>query len=552
MIIGKELKQFLLSNSNNNIAKRLLELETEEAEFIQDIDFLNIAIENPSKISYFNKNRFDRLTEGSYHKEITCNEDLRGLKVTLKDESCYKYQQRGEGIISCTHVSVFESLLTSALADSTTCDSVFAVSIRWENCDSNAYRLADIEEIYVKDDKIYHSEENPNVIWNKTVRLKMAYMISPAKMVKKLNLDFCDKDIQQFNLLFFRDDVCLRVQNVYFDLVKGNAIKEAYDGDNYHDSNGTLGSSCMRSTDAQDWVQIYADYPDKISMLVLRHGDSSKVVGRAIVWKCTCTDTDTDEKIIFMDRIYSSKTTYEEFFKNYAERKGWWYKSEQTYSSPDEFRTPNDSYQTTQNYNITITLEDADDKQFPYLDTFRSGNKKGGDIVLQNNNYQSYDFTSTDGGPFRAEDMVWSEYEDRDIHEEEARYSNRLGSYIHENNAVGVEGDYMPYDHDDIVEICSTYYFKEDCTYSDHYDEYIHSDISNIIELANGDYVYEDDAVKCDYLGEYYLKDDCVFSDHEDDYILIADAVEHDELGWVLESSFEDILEERSKEEVEC
>ena len=59
MIIGKELKK-LLESSNNKIASKLLELETTNEDWIGGVDYVNVAIENPTKISYITKDRLNR------------------------------------------------------------------------------------------------------------------------------------------------------------------------------------------------------------------------------------------------------------------------------------------------------------------------------------------------------------------------------------------------------------------------------------------------------------------------------------------------------------
>ena len=114
----------------------------------------------------------------------------------------------------------------------------------------------------------------------------------------------------------------------------------------------------MRHDNCQKFISLYAKYPDKIKMLVLVNPDD-KIEGRAIVWNCQ--DKSTEEEIVFMDRIYVSNHNYEFFFKYYAESKGWWYKTEQSYTTSMTLKPPKYNYSEEE---IHIVLDDADGRVF--------------------------------------------------------------------------------------------------------------------------------------------------------------------------------------------
>lgn len=538
MIIGDKLTKLLQKNKSNIVANKLLSLSTEEANWEFEVDYIDIAISNSNKISYITKDRLSRFVE-----ILECTDEKLpiGFKgISLSEDSDYYDQQVGLGTI----ISYYDY-------------DNYVYRIEWENGSTNCYRKSDIKNHPVILDTLSDYKVEITHYQDESYRKKYAYMTSPGKFIQKLNLGFSDKEIQEFFSIFLRDDVALTAEGVRFELVNGNLIKDYYLGDNYASASGNLGNSCMRYANTQEFVAIYSKFPDKIHMLTLLTNEGNKVAGRAIVW--TCFNAEDNSEITFMDRIYVNNSNHEEFFKFYAQKHGWWYKTYQTYSNPDEFMVPCNGYTDSVEKEITICLDIDGDEYFPYLDTFASGDFDGMGLKLHNSDSYDLNFHDTEGGPLANDNKVHSSYYDTDLDEDDAVYSEELGDYITSCDAVtvitGISGSrdytsYMPDDHEDIVEINGTWYLKELCTWSDYYNEYIFGD--DVVSINDGeDYVYADDTYYCEYKDEYYLKGDCVYSDYESDYILKDEAVEDEIEGWVLESSLDDILEARKEEKYE-
>ena len=536
MIIGDKLTKLLQKNKSNIVANKLLSLSTEEANWEFEVDYIDIAISNSNRISYITKDRLSRFIE---ILECTDGKLPIGYKgISLSEDSDHYDQQVGLGTI----ISYYGG-------------ENYVYRIEWENGSTYCYRKSDIENHPAILDTLPDCKVEMPHYQDERYREKYAYMTSPGKFIKKLNLDFSDKEIQEFFSIFLRDDVALITEGVRFELVSGNLIKDYYLGDNYASESGNLGNSCMRHSNTQEYVAIYSKFPDKIHMLTLLTNEGNKVAGRAIVW--TCFNAEDNSEITFMDRIYVNNSNHEEFFKFYAQKHGWWYKTYQTYSNPDEFMVPCNGYTDSVEKEITICLDIDGDEYFPYLDTFASGDFDGNELELHNSDSCDLDFHDTEGGPFVKANKVHSSYYDTDLNEDDAVYSEELDDYIVSCDAVTVitrisgsreYTSYMPDDHDDIVEINGTWYLKELCTWSEYYGEYIFGD--NIVSINDGDdYVYIEDTYYCEYKDGDYLKGDCVYSDYESDYILKEEAVEDEIEGWVLESSLDDILEARKEKE---
>jgi len=102
-----------------------------------------------------------------------------------------------------------------------------------------------------------------------------------------------------------------------FKLVKGEEIIKWYNEERYQEGVGSLNKSCMRNK--PDRLFLYADNPEKVSLLIMVDEESEKLMGRALVWNVD------DPKIIYMDRPY---VVYQEDiyrFEEYARGNSWSY-----------------------------------------------------------------------------------------------------------------------------------------------------------------------------------------------------------------------------------
>jgi len=149
-----------------------------------------------------------------------------------------------------------------------------------------------------------------------------------------------------------------------FEMVDGWDIGYWYDERNYGSQDSTLGDSCMKGEECENFFEFYAKNPDKVSMLIMKSRyTEEKIIGRALVWNLT-----EPEGRIFMDRIYVNYEHDYENFKNYARNKGWLFKKDQN-------PFPNEKTVDTKTNNIqemTLTVEGMKpSEKYPYLDTLK-------------------------------------------------------------------------------------------------------------------------------------------------------------------------------------
>ena len=146
----------------------------------------------------------------------------------------------------------------------------------------------------------------------------------------QLGQKFSDKEIEDFVNMYkasesSKDD---------FKLVSGKEIKDYYLLDSYFSpTKGTLGNSCMRYPECQDYFDIYVKNPESCQMLILLNKEG-KLLGRALVWKIFEMELNKEcPAKYFMDRIYTYKDSDAVKFRNLAESKGWVYRKRDSNSS---------------------------------------------------------------------------------------------------------------------------------------------------------------------------------------------------------------------------
>lgn len=147
-------------------------------------------------------------------------------------------------------------------------------------------------------------------------------------------------------------------------IVSGKDILWGYNCKNY-DEGEDMGS-CMRYEEAQKYLDIYVDNPDKIQLIVLTNPKNGAIRGRALLWTL-----DSGSK--FMDRVYVTNNQYRNEFNNYANSKGF------------EIGNPN-------NY---VTLSKARNyNYYPYLDTFFVYVPDKGVLMNDINDYDTIEFAN--------------------------------------------------------------------------------------------------------------------------------------------------------------
>jgi len=186
--------------------------------------------------------------------------------------------------------------------------------------------------------------------------------------------------VNLFKSFFDRDESRLKV-------VEGDDILKYYLADYYYRPGGscigTLWNSCMRYSEKNKYMEIYAKNPDKVKMLCLL-GEDGKVKTRALLWE-DCQSLDGKPYKV-MDRIYSIYDHDMIFFKNWALKNGYIHKYEQSSRSENIFMTNDGSARI----DLTINLENHEFDFYPYIDSFKYYSRKKG--TLSNSPEFSYKY----------------------------------------------------------------------------------------------------------------------------------------------------------------
>lgn len=359
--------------------------------------------------------------------------------------------------------------------------------------------------------------------------------IKIGKLVKKIfNDKYPDngkpgRDIESFvniyKSVFDKDDIM-----DLFEIVEGEDIQKWYDDDRYaeNSSGSELYQSCMNG--CYDYIRFYAINKEHIKMLILYEDDRKrKIVGRALVW-----NLDIPENRTFMDRIYTVHNYQVDFFKEYAKRKGWLYKSVQSYGNETivDSKIDNDSGDF-----MDLTVWDIKlNNEYPYMDTLRylDQDKK----ILSTRNISDVKLISTTGDPQSCE---WSEKYNRWIN------MNNLG-----NGYVICEIGKERYT-DDIDNVRK----KDDAVFLPYYDEWVSEDKYDEL-IVKTSIPTEQELLKtdCVYLKHYggwaeenYVDKKFEYSVYEDDYLEPNDMVFSKTLdSYIIADKATDVYTDETKE----
>lgn len=261
-----------------------------------------------------------------------------------------------------------------------------------------------------------------------------------------------------------------------FQIVKGSAIRDWYNGDTYHEDEdviGTLASSCMRDEQCSNWFDIYVTN-DIVQMIILVK--DGYLVGRALLW---------DNK--WVDRIYGTDSTIKAF-KNFCKEKGFHCKSSQNSDPYQGWINPD----TGASYQEEVVLElNTEFESYPYADTFCHIDVAGGKLSNSTNSLNCYAEMRDTCGGLDGDDFVYDEYDDRTIHIDDSVYIRNHGYRTHYDNASECEvtGDYFL--NDEMVEM--------------HDGRYAHEDNVEFISTAEA-YAEDSDTFHCEQTNQRYIQ----------------------------------------------
>ena len=249
-----------------------------------------------------------------------------------------------------------------------------------------------------------------------------------------------------------------------FELVSGEDIKKWYHENNYHETRGQLGNSCMRYNSCQSFLDIYVKNPEVCQLLILKSEDNKdKITGRALIWKLT-------NGSYYMDRIYTINDSDKLLFHDFFEK--WMIKN--SYSVSDE--------------NLEVKLGDHTYSKYPYMDTFIVYNPTT-KILSEDEDLwpgQGYIKLQDTQGGFEREDGIWSEWYSEHISREDSIWCANINSYVYTEDATYLDyKDEWVYPDDSIVwsDFHGEYYYKDDVVYSEIMSEYLYPENNQVIEV---------------------------------------------------------------------
>jgi len=172
-----------------------------------------------------------------------------------------------------------------------------------------------------------------------------------SQILKDNNIDFTETELVTFinNFKAYHD----KMKNVDISIVKGNDILKWYLIDNYIDSNnGTLNNSCMADAKKNHFMKIYADNPNKISMVIIK--EDNELVARALLWKI-------DESNYYLDRIYYTDGSQQRFIHSWV--------LENIVNNDKDKLLSHLEFDNTRG-DISIQLDKINYDFYPYMDSF--------------------------------------------------------------------------------------------------------------------------------------------------------------------------------------
>ena len=213
------------------------------------------------------------------------------------------------------------------------------------------------------------------------------------RLLDRAGFKVSDKYIEEFvNMFISRIEIEKDVFRL-FSIVKGKEIKRWYYEKSYKESRGgTLNSSCMRYEMCQDFFNIYTENPEQVSLVILKEeSDTNKIRGRALLWN-------DDKGRKFLDRIYYTKDSDVDLFKQYAIKNRWCYKQSQENSELTNI-VLDGKVLTGSARIIKVTLSQKGQyEQYPYLDTLKFYTPSTG-ILSNSDTYDfKYKLEDTEGG----------------------------------------------------------------------------------------------------------------------------------------------------------
>ena len=288
--------------------------------------------------------------------------------------------------------------------------------------------------------------------WLTTKRI----MAKPGGFISKVFIDISEKEVEKFSTLF-RNEVTK--PKLDFKVVSGDDIKKYYHYTSYSErGGGSLNASCMKYDNCQDFLQLYTSNPEICKMVVLYDNEyQNRILGRALLWEFN------GNKI--MDRIYTiNDEDYQFYFKQWATKNGFLFKSEQNWFNVKSFERLGEKKQKLE---LVLKLSNVENLQYtPYMDTFKFLDYDGNLHNVQPKNKDYWTLTTTDGRKHGYDYLVTDIIDDVLRYRHDACYLRYLKGWTSHNNCK-------------YSSILDTYILNDDCVYNNDLRDYIFNEENN-------------------------------------------------------------------------
>lgn len=351
-----EIKNYLLGmkGADLNISQNYIDVSDnkDEVTFIQDRRAQQIISENP--LVWITNNHLPRA------KFLTFNKDSNGEYNNKKifDALGFEPQEPHRDYHPVPGPNVKGEILSEMVSEKT--GRTYVLFKWYDQYGNDKLIVINKEAIDQHSDapqKLYTTNRNPIRIG----RLINSLMTAVGKKVTP-------QEVEVFSNAYKAAWEIINDAFLKFDVVSGYEIAKWYDEGNYESDDSTLGSSCMRYQECQEYFGIYTENSDVVKLVILYSDINGKIKdgkytsptikGRALLWK-------TNQGDMFMDRIYTNNDSDVELFKQFAEKNGWWCKKVQNSSS--NFTAQKGTAFKDPTY--TVDLNWADHEYYPYVDT---------------------------------------------------------------------------------------------------------------------------------------------------------------------------------------
>jgi len=284
-------------------------------------------------------------------------------------------------------------------------------------------------------------------LWHSSKR----FHAKPGGFVSKVFNNVSGRDVEIFSTLF-RNLSCR--PEFSFSVVRGESIRSLYHYDAYESDCGSLGASCMRYDGCQDYMDLYVENRDKVSMLAMKNSEDG-LIGRALLW-------DFDGYKI-MDRIYTTNDEkYAFYFKEWAKKNNYLYKSGQNWFDTMSFDGTDGKKQTLK---LSIKLASFDYHRYPYMDTFKFYSPESGAFSNYQPEGRFYTLCAPDGSRYGSDYLVLDAIDGVFRYRNDAIYVRSIDGWTSGGNV-------------NYSETMDEYILCAECVYDGNIRDYVYSDES--------------------------------------------------------------------------